>query len=410
MNILIVSERLPVLGEAQVVPLTPVALAESGHRVFYISCSTRIPPELCGVRSGHLHANVTLFGRRLPLSSFLNWLHSQRFLSPVYRLLFVLTFLTTSLTSARLICAENRMDLLYGYEVCGVLAVRSLRRKLRVPVVTRFQGVSMYLPYATGWFRRALAFDYTLALRSPGDLTIMTDDGTDGASILRQLASPVRRLAFWRNGVAQPSKEAIERSSQLRRTLGITLAERMLLTVSRLEPSKGVARAICALRGISDAVPGVKLVVVGDGPERESLQRLAHQMGLEDRVLFVGAVEHERVWEFLLACEVFLSLYEHSNLGNPLLEALRCGRCIVTLDNGGTGRVVRDLENGMLVSPSERTIDDVTAAIVRVLKDDNLRKELEAGAARYAEANLWTWEERMAAEVDAINKLVAGHG
>ena len=80
---------------------------------------------------------------------------------------------------------------------------------------------------------------------------------------------------------------------------------------------------------------------------------LARELGVADAVRFEGAVPQADVLRYLWAADAFLSSNDLSNVGNPLLEAMACGKPIVTIDNGATGDLIRDGETGILLPSGE---------------------------------------------------------
>jgi len=170
--------------------------------------------------------------------------------------------------------------------------------------------------------------------------------------VLEHLAVNMDRVRFWMNGVDWESFEALPERQEARRRLAIT-AKRVLLTVSRLVSWKRVERSIQALAGVVEYYPDTVLIVVGDGSERERLERLAHELGVAQHVRFEGAVPHDEVPQYLAATDIFLSFYDWTNVGNPLLEAMMAGKCIVTLNNGDTAHFIKDEENGILLEYEE---------------------------------------------------------
>src|SRR5512146_550792 len=98
--------------------------------------------------------------------------------------------------------SDQPFDAVYAYEVHGALAARLLlRRGFRLPLVTRFQGTVMYpaLKDTLLYYRR---YEEALALKTPADLVVMTDDGTQGDEVLARLNPGSKsRTRFWRNGL-----------------------------------------------------------------------------------------------------------------------------------------------------------------------------------------------------------------
>ena len=312
--------------------------------------------------------------------------------------------------------ASAPFDVLYGYEVHGVLAARLLRRRgHRLPLVARFQGTVMHpaLSDTLLYYRR---YEEALALKTPADLHIMTDDGTRGDEVLARLNPASKgRVAFWRNGIdldrlRPPTAE--ERAAR-RAELGIPDGAFVMLTASRLAAWKRVDRAVRALPRVRAWAPQVLLLVAGDGEERPRLEALARELGVEEHVRFAGAVPQRDVARYMHAADVFLAVADLSNVGNPLLEAMACGMCTVAVDAGDTRDLIDDGRTGRLVDSSQRSgisaplEQRLADLLVAVANDPAQRERLAEGAARFARERFWTWEQRMAAEVAAVEAMVA---
>ncbi|MGD0114510.1 MAG: glycosyltransferase family 4 protein [Dehalococcoidia bacterium] len=301
----------------------------------------------------------------------------------------------------------SSFDLIYGYEVHGVLATRLVRRRWKLPAVSRFQGTVMY-PALDNPLLRYRRFEEALALRAPADLFIMTNDGTRGDEVLARLNPGSQgRVCFWRNGLDMDNlKPATPRqAAAAREALGIGGDRFVLLTACVLLPWKRVDRAIRALPAIRRQLPEALLVVLGDGEERAHLESLARELRVADAVRFEGAVPQAEVRRYLWAADVFLSLNELSNVGNPLLEAMACGKPIVTIDNGATSDLIHDGETGLLLPSGEP--QRVAEAVLRLAVGKTLRRQVAKGARSSATANFWTWEQRLAAELDEVERLAA---
>lgn len=149
------------------------------------------------------------------------------------------------------------------------------------------------------------------------------------------------------------------------------------------------------------------LVIVGDGSERESLENLARMLGVDTHVMFMGPVPHDEVRYFFNGCDLFLSLYDHSNLCNPVLEALTCGKCIITINDGSTKDLLVNGYNAILINKSalERELPET---IISLLLDKGKRDRIARNVRNYAQRYLHSWEERMAMEIREIECLSGG--
>ncbi len=327
----------------------------------------------------------------------------------------------------RLLRAEpGAFDVLYAYEAHAVLAARLLRRRGfpdgpygRLPLVARFQGTVMYpaLRDRLLYWRR---YEEALALKTRADLYIMTDDGTQGDEVLARLNPTSKgRVRFWRNGLDLDRPDGpsglrpatAEERAAARAALGIAPDAFVMLTASRLAAWKRVDRAVRALPRVRAWVPGAMLLVVGDGEERARIETLTRALGVADAVRFAGAVPQRDVARSMHAADVFLAVADLSNVGNPLLEAMACGMCIVAVDAGDTRDLIADGATGRLVDSSQRSgvvkpLEERLADLLVTLAGDNAqRARLGTAAAAYARVHFWTWEQRMAAEIAAVEEL-----
>ena len=145
-----------------------------------------------------------------------------------------------------------------------------------------------------------------------------------------------------------------------------------LITICRLTGWKAVDGIIEAI----DALPDVGLVVVGDGPEYSALEALARQLGVVDRICFVGSVARERIGTYLGACDVFVLNSRYEGLPHAVLEAMAAGLPVVATRVGGIGEAVEDGVNGHLVEPGD--VDGLRRAIGETLEDVDLHARCQA--------------------------------
>jgi colanic acid/amylovoran biosynthesis glycosyltransferase len=145
-----------------------------------------------------------------------------------------------------------------------------------------------------------------------------------------------------------------------------------VLTVARLVRAKGHAVLLEALASLRDE--GIETVTsfVGDGPERERLERLARELRLEVR--FTGAVGHDELPAYYDDAQVFCLPTLDEGLGVVLLEAMASGLPVVSSRLMGVPEVVRDGESGLLVSPGRS--DELEDALRRLAGAPELREQM----------------------------------
>ncbi len=157
----------------------------------------------------------------------------------------------------------------------------------------------------------------------------------------------------------------------------------VVLIAGRLSRQKGVDRLLRALPGVRASVPGVSVVVAGEGPQRGSLERLAGDLGCAGRVEFTGHVDGPTVGRLIDAARVVAMPSRFEGMPYVALEAGERGRPVVGTAIGGIDEVVVDGVTGVLV-PQDGLDDDVSPladALTRALVEPGLAEQL-GGAAR----------------------------
>ncbi len=186
-------------------------------------------------------------------------------------------------------------------------------------------------------------------------------------------------------GVELPPREV------LRRRLGIEGFT--LVFAGRLTAQKALEVAFAAV----ERCEGATLLVAGDGPERERLERLAGPC-----VRFLGPLERRAVLELFAAADAALLSSSWENFPHTVVESLAAGTPVVATDVGGVGEVVRDGENGLLVPAGD--VEALAAAVSRLAGDPELAARLRAAAAPSVAGYA---PERLFARLEDVLRLVA---
>lgn len=176
----------------------------------------------------------------------------------------------------------------------------------------------------------------------------------------------------------------------------------VLGTAARLVPVKGLDGLLEAVRLVSDAVPDVRLLVLGDGPLRAALESRAAALGLGRRVWFAGHQADVPCW--LAAMDVFVLPSLAEGLPMSLLEAMAAGRPVVASRVGGVPEVVRDGLEGRLVPPGD--VRALAGACLAFVRDSAARAACGASARRRV-SEAYTIEMTGPRYVDLYRRLTA---
>ena len=287
-------------------------------------------------------------------------------------------YVLAGMAAAWRVARRGRYDVIHvHWPMPHALLGRAAQLASGAPVVSTFYSVEVRwiaksLPLLTGLLR--------WTIRSPAQAVAIS---TSTAEEMRKLADvPIEVIPYT---VALPPSPARTRP----RGAGFRI-----LFVGRLVERKGVHVLLRALARLPDE-SRPRLVVCGDGPEREPLERLARELGVAERVEFAGRVSDERLRAEYAEADVFVlpaivdARGDTEGLGVVLLEAMNSRVPVVASDAGGITDIVEHERTGLLVPPGDEAA--LAAAMSRLARDPALARTLgEAGYRRLTER--FTWE------------------
>jgi teichuronic acid biosynthesis glycosyltransferase TuaC len=181
----------------------------------------------------------------------------------------------------------------------------------------------------------------------------------------------------------------------LRESMGIRAPT--VLIVGHLIDLKGQDLAIRAVA----TLPGVRLMIAGHGPNEAMLRALAVELGVADRVDFLGHVDQARLRDLYGAVDIVANCSEREGISNVLLEGLACGTPLVATPVWGSPEVVKAPEAGRLTR--DRSVEGIADAVAAVLADPPDRAATRAYAERY------DWNETGRQHRAVLAAAVAGH-
>jgi glycosyltransferase involved in cell wall biosynthesis len=198
--------------------------------------------------------------------------------------------------------------------------------------------------------------------------------------LVRLGVAPREKFTVVRLGIELGERVAVQDGrDETRRVLGIGDERFTVGWIGRMTGVKRTTDVLLAFKRLQEHGVDACLCLVGDGPERDQLERRAHELGIMKRTLFLGY--QEDVAPFYAAFDAMI--LPSGNEGTPVsaIEALAAGRPVVATRVGGVSDVVRDGEDGFLVEPG--AVDDLADRLARLAGDADLRRRMgEAGRAR----------------------------
>jgi glycosyltransferase involved in cell wall biosynthesis len=380
-------------AEAHTVDLAEV-LAERGHRVRIVALGHGVYDEV-GRRPG---ARFTV--RRVPLArpvARLSWSECRALLADLPAGVGVLVRFGLAVGSLRLDLAARLHFRRYVVveHSAAVLPPRTTGRYL----FGLLPGLGLW------WYRDLLLWH----LRSRLAHRVVCVSRSARQRLIRAYHLPARKVVAIYNGI-DPAKfrPGGERRAAARRAWGVPESAFVFGSVGRLHPEKGVDLAVEGLARLVRQRPerDLRLVLVGDGPARETLRQQVRALGLEERVVFAGHTA--RPWEAYPGLDVFLLPTHDEALSLALLEAMACGCCAIAMGVGGVPEVLSDPRTGWLVPGGDRArfVEAMGAALGR---GDAERADMGRAARAHVVAG-FDAERQYAALADLIEEVAPRAG
>jgi teichuronic acid biosynthesis glycosyltransferase TuaC len=295
-------------------------------------------------------------------------------------------FWTLKRTVEKLLAQNRRFDLIdaHYFYPDGVAAVW-VARYFGIPVTVTARGTDLNLIPEYPTPRKMIC---EAAAQADGLITVcqaLKDR-------LIELGTAPERVTVLRNGVDLELFKPIDRD-KARATLG--LARRTLGSVGWLIERKGHHHAICALA----ALPDTDLLIVGEGPERTALERLAAKEGVSERVRFLGRIEQKQLPEIYSAMDALVLASAREGWANVLLEAMACGTPVVASAVWGTPEVVAAPEAGVLM----KTVD--AQGVIEGVTNLFATYPDRAATRRYAEG--FSWDATTQGQLALFRQIIA---
>lgn len=180
----------------------------------------------------------------------------------------------------------------------------------------------------------------------------------------------------------------------------------VVTSTSRLVPFKGVEFAISAFHEFLKMVNAhdIVLLIIGDGPLRYHLEKMSRDYGIADKVKFLGEIKHSDIIDYLLISDIVIATSTFANVNRSTLEAMACGKTVLTFNSGNIKRTFSDMENCVLAESGN--VKDLANKLLLLHEDAELRKQIGQRARKFVEKNR-NWETRIRKELKVFRTYTA---
>ncbi|KUO42145.1 MAG: hypothetical protein APZ16_03690 [Candidatus Hadarchaeum yellowstonense] len=278
--------------------------------------------------------------------------------------------------------AVLKPDLIHSNAYFPVFSGRIGSTLARVPLVSTFHDVFTLKGWvdaqnSVGWGLLGYMANFiSVRLRSDEIITVSVQCQRK----LIGLGVPVEKITVIPNGV----------DLSLFDSTHVQKIPKQVLYVGRLVNYKHVDWLITAFAEVLKEIPEATLKIVGDGPERGSLEALVRKLSIASKVVFTGLTPtYEAVVNFFKESEVFVLPSTVEGEGIAIKEAMAAGLPVLAMNVPGSGvlSLVRDGENGFLLEPGRPEL--IAEKIIRLLRDEKLRERMGMAGRKFVEKFDW---------------------
>jgi len=271
---------------------------------------------------------------------------------------------------------QNKYDLSHSFfsVPCGFLSL-VFKRKYKIPYVISLRGADV-----PGYSER---FSFLYKILAPLIKLIWKKSGAvvSNSEGLRELAlksNPKQPIEIICNGI---DTEKFKPGEPNREKFIITLGG------TRVTARKGIIYLIEAVHMLSQKYPNVFLRVIGEGDEKNNLEKMSRKLEIGKKAEFLGRINNEEIPPYYQEASVFVLPSLNEGMSNAMLEALASGLPIIATDTGGTEEIVKDGENGFVIKMKDS--QDIADKIEILIKDENLRRKMGENSRKRAESMSW---------------------
>lgn len=168
--------------------------------------------------------------------------------------------------------------------------------------------------------------------------------------------------------IIPPGIASIEFPKKNKKDFGFNEDDFILITIGRLVKRKRIPDLLFALENIDNKI---KLIVIGDGPEKNKIMNLIERLDLKDRVFIKGYISEEEKFQLLSISDIFVMVSEYEAFGIAYLEAMTVGLPVIATNAGGPRDFIEEGKNGFIIPVGD--IRALRTCIISLLNDKNKR-------------------------------------
>jgi L-malate glycosyltransferase len=265
------------------------------------------------------------------------------------------------------LCKKNKYEFALSYFAVpsGTLG-RIISKKFNLPHIVNIVGGDIYdptkkkSPHKNYLFRK----EVERILNQANFIASISNDTTKRLREYYEVDKEVRTIAI--------PYEPFKLKKTSRKALGLKKGIIYTISTGRLVKRKGFDFLIKSIAKLNNS--NIHSLILGDGPEKENLQRLAKKLNISNQIHFLGFVSEKKKFQYLSNSDIYVLSSRHEGFGIVLQEAMQVGLPIISTNNGGQTDFIEEGGNGYLIKFGDE--DGLVKALNKLLKDNRMREKM----------------------------------
>lgn len=290
----------------------------------------------------------------------------------------------------------NRPDLIHTHGISSTAFGTIIGKLLNIPVVGMLHGSTKAYSNMSGLYETMLA-----KLFKPNHALVL-DDGSNTIKKFKKIWKNEVTIVY--HGIDTNVFKPKPKNQKFIGKLRLTESDFIVLSTSSLIPVKNIDLAIKSfVLFLEETEMNCHLLLAGEGNSRDELEKLANEYSLQKNVKFLGEIPMEMILEYISISDVVIATSLYSNLNRSVQEAMACEKPVVVFDSGETKKLIRHMENGILVKFGD--VKDFAEKIRLLYENPELRKKLGKNA-RLSIMKERSWGTRIKTELEVYEKVL----
>ncbi len=281
---------------------------------------------------------------------------------------------------------------IYNIAFCWIIS-----KFLNVPIIGMLHGS------AAAYSKISELYETLMAKLFKPYHAFVLDDGSPAPDKFKKLWGS--RVTIVNHGIDTNNFVPMEKNREIISKLGLKHSDFIVLSTSSLNSVKNIDLLLRSFHIFITEydIDNARLVIVGDGPLKESLIHLSKELGLCRYVFFLGSIDLNEITKYISIADVVAATSLYSNLNRSVQEAMSCEKAVVVFDSGNTSNLIKHLENGVLVESGEIR---VFAEYLSFLYEDKYLKLKLGKKARKTILETRSWDYRIKQELKVYEELL----